>query len=71
MNTATDEKVTPEDIESKIREIFEGARDEVGEAKSQMTTVIGILAIVIVLLSYVFGRRTGRKRTTVVEVRRM
>jgi hypothetical protein len=70
-NANGDEKVTPDDIEAKIREIFEGAREEVGSAKSQLTTILGIIAIVILLLSYIFGRRAGAKRTTVVEVRRM
>jgi hypothetical protein len=69
--TSADDPVTPDDIEAKLRDIFDGAREEVGEARSQLTTVLGIIAILIVLLSYVLGRRTGRKRSTVVEVRRM
>lgn len=70
-STRNDEKITPEDIESKVREIFEGAQEEVASTKSQLTTILGILAIIVVLLSYVMGRRGGRKRSTVVEVRRM
>lgn len=66
-----DDKITPDDIEAKVREIFEGAQEEVASSKSQLTTVLGILAIIVVLLSYLLGRRGGRKRSAVVEVRRM
>jgi hypothetical protein len=70
-STRTEDKITPDDIEAKFREVFEGAQEEVSSTKSQLTTILGILAIVLVLLTYVLGRRGGRKRQTVVEIRRM
>lgn len=68
---ATEEKITPDDIESKVREIFEGAREDVASTKSQLTTVLGLVAILVVLLSFLMGRRAGKKNTTVVEIRRV
>lgn len=69
--TSTEEKISPDDIEAKMREIFEGAQEGVADTKSQLTTLLGIVGIVVVLLAYVFGRRAGRKRTTLVEIRRL
>ena len=69
--STTDDNVTPDDIEAKLRELFDDARDEASDAKGPLTTILGIVAIVILLLSYIMGRKAGRKRTTVVEVRRM
>lgn len=66
-----DDKVTPDDIEAKVREIFEGAREEVASTKSQLTTILGLVAIAVVLLSFLLGRRAGKKNTTVVEIRRV
>lgn len=65
------ETVTPEDLEAKAREIFEGARDEVSSAKPQVTTILGIVAILFVLITYIMGRRAGRKRSAIVEIRRL
>lgn len=70
-SNGTDEKISPDDIEAKLREIFEGAQEEVSSTKSQLATILGIIAIVVVLLSYLLGRRGGRKRSAVVEIRRM
>jgi hypothetical protein len=63
--------VSRADIEAKLREI-KGEVDETTDAAKPIALAVGIAAVVaIVGLAYVMGRRKGRKRTTVVEVRRV
>jgi hypothetical protein len=63
--------VSRADIEAKLREI-KGEVDETTDAAKPIALAVGIAAVVaVVALAYVMGRRKGRKRTTVVEVRRV
>ena len=64
-------KVTRADIEAKFREIEGEARDA-GRAGAQVAIAAGaVVAVGVVALAFWMGRRRGRKRTTVVEVRRV
>ena len=63
--------VTRNDIEAKLRELRDEV-DSVGEAAKGGAAVVGAVAAVVVLAAvYLLGRRKGKKRTTVVEVRRV
>lgn len=68
---STSEHVTRADIESKLREI-KGEVDEAGErAKVPALAVGAVVVVAVVGLAYFLGKRKGRKKTTVVEVRRL
>ena len=63
--------VSRNDIESKLREL-QGEVDSVGERARTGVLVAGAVAAVTVLAAvYLLGRRRGKKRTTVVEIRRV
>ncbi|HYD10699.1 MAG TPA: hypothetical protein VEA78_11400 [Acidimicrobiales bacterium] len=63
--------ITRDDIESKLRQIT-GEVSEVGSASKSYVLIAGAVAAVGLLAgAYVLGRRKGKKRTTVVEVRRL
>ncbi len=63
--------VTRDDIEAKLRQL-RGEVDSVGEKAKGGAVVVGAVAAVAILAGvYFFGRRKGKKRTTVVEVRRV
>ncbi|HVM55084.1 MAG TPA: hypothetical protein VM262_18000 [Acidimicrobiales bacterium] len=69
--TATDRPITRADIESKLREI-RGEVEDVGNASKGYVLAAGIVALTAVVAgAYLLGRRKGRRRTTVVEVRRV
>jgi hypothetical protein len=64
-------QVTPDDIEGKLREI-RGEAGEVAESGRNYALVAAVAtAVAVVAVAYLFGRRKGKKRTTVVEVRRV
>ena len=64
-------KITRADIESKLREV-RGEVEEKGEAaKSTGLTVALIGVAALVGVAFLLGRRRGRKKSTVVEIRRV
>ena len=71
MSAATARPISRTDLERKMREL----QDEVVGAKEQATSyaiAVGAVAIVAVVgVAFLLGRRRGKKRTTVVEVRRL
>lgn len=63
--------ITRDDIEAKFRELTGEANSEVEAVRSQALT-IGLAAVVgLVAVVYLIGRRSGRRRSAVVEVRRI
>jgi LPXTG-motif cell wall-anchored protein len=63
--------VTREDIEAKLREI-RGVTDTTTEvAQEAAKPALVALGIAVVVGAFLLGRRRGRKRSTIVEVRRV
>jgi hypothetical protein len=63
--------VTRGDIEAKLREI-RGLTDTTTEvAQEAAKPVLVILGVGVVVVAFLLGRRRGRKRSTIVEVRRI
>lgn len=64
-------RVSKQDIETKLRQIQNSLSGEVEEAEPTLIKVAIAAAAVVVVLTYMVGRRRGRIRSTVVEVRRV
>ena len=64
-------RITRADLESKLREV-RGEVEEKGEAaKSTGLTVALIGVVALVGVAFLLGRRRGRSKSTVVEIRRV
>ena len=70
MSTGT-ERITRDDIEAKFRELTGEVSDEVQSTRSQAVTVGLALGVAFVAVVFLIGRRNGRRRSAVVEVRRL
>ena len=63
--------ITRDDIESKLREISGEVDDTTTKAKPYVLMGgLGALVLALILV-YLLGRRGGKKRTTVVEIKRV
>ena len=63
--------ITRDDIERKLREI-RGEVDEIGQTSKNYVLIAGaVAAVAVVGLAFVLGKRKGKRKTTVVEVRRV
>ena len=69
-DTGPAKKITRDDIESKFRELSGDVDDRAEAAKGTAVTVGAVVAAAVVLGVFLFGRSRGRKKTTIVEVRR-
>ncbi len=63
-------KITPADIEAKFRALTEDVDDRAEAAKGTAVTVGAVIAAAVVIGVFLLGRSRGRKKTTVIEVRR-
>ncbi len=69
--TAGNARVSIGDIEAKLRQIGGQAEGVVQDSKTDlMAAGAGALGLLLVVV-YLLGRRRGRRRSTVVEVRRV
>jgi hypothetical protein len=73
LNTSTtaDRPITRADIEAKLREIRGEVDTTTESARSYLLIAGGAGVVVIVGLAYLLGRRKGKKKSTVVEIRRV
>jgi hypothetical protein len=71
MAVETNGPVTRATIEAKLREI-RGEVDTTTESARPYVMMAGIAAAVVVVgMAYLMGKRKGKKKTTLVEVRRV
>jgi len=65
------QRITRDDIEAKLREIQ--GTTEAGADAARGAGIAGLVAggVVLTVVAYLLGRRRGRKRRTVLEIRRI
>jgi hypothetical protein len=68
---APQDRISRDDLEDKFRQLEGGAREQAESARSTVITAGVIAALLLLLLAYLLGTRKGRKRSTVVEIRRV
>lgn len=68
---ASGSTVTRDDLEAKIRELQGGAQDQVSSARGTLLTAGGVVAALLLLIVFLLGRRAGKQRTTIVEIKRV
>lgn len=68
---ATTEKITPEDLEAKFRELQDEGEETVDTAKSYVLAGVAAAGVVIFVIAFTVGKRRGKKKSTVVEIRRI
>jgi hypothetical protein len=71
MSTAASEKITRADLEAKFRELQGDATDTVEDAKGYAVTAAIVVGVVVVATVFLLGRKRGRRKSTIVEIRRL
>lgn len=66
-----EKKITRADLEGKFREIQDDVQGKVDSQRDTVKVVAIAGGVVLLLLFYVLGRRSGKKKTTLVEIRRV
>jgi hypothetical protein len=69
--TAQQTKITRSDLESKFRS-FQGDIQDKVEGKKQTLVATGAgIGMFLMIVFFLLGRRSGKKKTTLVEIRRV
>ena len=63
-------KISKSDIEQRLRDLQGGVEQKITSQRQKIITAAIAAAVITVLLSFVLGKRAGRKKNTVVEIRR-
>jgi hypothetical protein len=63
--------ITRDDIESKFRELQAEVEVVEDEAKNYVVIAVVVGVVAVAAMAFVLGRRKGRRRGTVVEIRRI
>ncbi len=64
-------KITRGDLETKLREVSGDVGETVEAAKPKIFGGAAAGLLLVVIVAYLLGRRRGRKRSAVVEIRRV
>jgi hypothetical protein len=68
---ATTAKISRDDIEAKLRDMTGGLEETVEAARPRLISSAAAGVLLVVLLAYLLGRRRGRKRSAIVEIRKV
>ena len=63
-------RITKDDLERRFKSLQDDLQGGVENKKQTLVAAAGAVAVVLVVVSYLFGRRRGSRRATKVEFRR-
>ncbi len=64
-------RITRDDIEAKLRELSGDVGGQVEAARPTLVAGLAAAVVVVAAVAYLLGRRRGRARSAVVEIRRL
>ena len=66
-----DRPITRDDLQRSFAGIQQGFKKQVDDRKSTIMSIAGGVGLVVVIIIFLLGRRSGKKKTTYVEIRRV
>ncbi len=69
--TNTESRISPADLENKLRSFQDGVQSKVDDQRNTIVTVAAGVGVVVLIVFFLLGKRAGRKKTTLVEIRRI
>lgn len=70
-NPPANGQITRDDLEAKLREVYGGAREEIASTKNTMVSIAAVIGLILLVVTFLLGVRGGKKKTTIVEIRRV
>ena len=55
----------------QFKSLQDVAKGKVGEKRNTFATIVGTGGVLLLLLVFLLGKRSGKKKTTLVEIRRV
>ena len=70
-SSSTESKITRDDLERKLRAFQGDVKGKVDDQKSNLMAAGAGLGTLLLIVFFLLGRRSGKKKTTLVEIRRV
>lgn len=70
MSMSDTPRITRDELEQRFRALQDDLRGKASDRKDRIVTVVAGAAVALVVVSYLLGRRSGRRRGSRVEIRR-
>jgi hypothetical protein len=70
MSAPTSGRVTKGDIEQKLRNLQGDVEGKIASQRQKIIGAVAAVGVLTILIAFVLGRRSGKKKNTVVEIRR-
>lgn len=64
-------RISREDLESKFRDVQTGLQGKIDDKKQTLMTVAVVAGVLLLLVFFLLGKRSGKRKTTLVEIRRV
>jgi hypothetical protein len=68
---APEQSITREDLERRFSALQGDIKGAVASRKQTLITSASVVAIVLLLIVFLLGKRSGKRKTTLVEIRRV
>ncbi len=65
------QRITTEDLATKFRNLQSEVQGTIEDKKQNLVTAAAVGGIVLLLIFFVLGKRSGKRKTTFVEIRRV
>lgn len=69
--TRTPGHISRDDLENKLRAFQGDIKGAVDSQRNNLLVAAGVFGLVLVLVFFLLGRRSGKKKSTIVEIRRV
>ncbi|HWL45772.1 MAG TPA: hypothetical protein VNQ73_22715 [Ilumatobacter sp.] len=70
-NPATPAKITAADVENKLRAFQGQIQGKVDDKKSTIVSAGAGAVTILMLLMFLLGKRSGKKKSTIVQIKRL
>ncbi len=67
----TASRITPEDLRDKLQAFQGEVQGKVEDQKVSIAAVVGGAGLVLMIVMFLLGKRAGKKRSAIVEIRRV
>ena len=67
----TPSHISRDDLERKLRALQGDIKGAVDNQRTNLIAAAGVVGVVLVLVFFLLGRRSGKRKSTIVEIRRV
>ena len=69
--TRTPAHISRDDLERKLRAFQGDIKGAVDNQRNNLVVAAGVFGLILVIVFFLLGRRSGKKKSTIVEIRRV